>query len=152
VVESLAATAAERSLVLELELDRELPPIWADPGRIQQVLANLVGNALKFVPAGGHVRLRVKNQVPQVQFSVNDDGPGILAEHVAHVFDRFWQGKSSDRRGAGLGLAIAKRLVEAHGAELSVESEAGKGSTFSFALRSAPQPAAPAVAATPAHP
>jgi PAS domain S-box-containing protein len=152
VVESLAATATERSLALELELDGELPPIVADPGRIQQVLVNLVGNALKFVPPGGHVRLRVKNQVPEVQFSVSDDGPGIPAEHVGHVFDRFWQGKSSDRRGAGLGLAIAKLLVEAHGAELSVQSEAGKGSTFSFALRSALPPATPAVAATPARP
>jgi signal transduction histidine kinase len=99
-----------------------------------QVLANLGGNAVKFTPAGGAVELRAEREADAVRVSCTDTGPGIAAEDLPHVFDRFWQARSTRRAGAGLGLAIAKGIVEAHGGEITAESTPGEGSTFSFTL------------------
>jgi signal transduction histidine kinase len=98
------------------------------------VFSNLLGNALKFTPRGGQVRVGAQVEGEQVRFSVSDTGPGLTPEARAHIFDRFWQLDRKDRRGAGLGLSIVKGLVEAQGGSLRVESEPGHGSTFSFTV------------------
>jgi signal transduction histidine kinase len=115
--------------------------VRADPKRVSQIVGNLIGNAIKFTPEHGSVSFRAIPDERQVVFQVIDDGPGIPPEHMAHLFDNFWQARKSDQRGVGLGLAIAKELVEAHGGKIWVESEVGHGSTFSFSL--------PAVASSP---
>jgi signal transduction histidine kinase len=99
-----------------------------------QVLSNLISNALKFVPAGGTVVLGVDRHGSRVRFSISDTGIGLSAEDQARVFDRFWRGDRRKDRGAGLGLALAKGIIEAHGGEIGVESVLGRGCTFYFIL------------------
>ncbi len=111
-------------------------PLFADidHDRILQVLSNLIGNALKFTPPGGTIELAARKQDRFAEISVTDNGPGIAEEEQGHIFDRFSQLKLNDRRGLGLGLFIAKWIVEAHKGRIWVSSEVGKGSTFSFTL------------------
>lgn len=111
-------------------------PLFADVDhdRILQVLSNLIGNALKFTPPGGIIELEVRKQETSAVISVTDNGPGVAEEAQAHIFDRFSQLKLNDRRGLGLGLFIAKWIVEAHKGRIWVTSQVGKGSTFSFTL------------------
>jgi signal transduction histidine kinase len=106
----------------------------ADEGRVLQALGNLIGNALKFTNAGGSVTLSAQCANGEIVFRVEDTGPGIPAEHQDHLFDSFWQARDGDRRGVGLGLAITKGIVSAHGGRIWVESTLGAGSAFSFAL------------------
>jgi PAS domain S-box-containing protein len=106
----------------------------ADYGRILQVYGNLVGNALKFTPAGGRVELGAARAADYVRFWVRDTGPGIEREHLPRLFDRFWQARRGGKAGAGLGLSIARSIVEAHGGQIWAESEPGQGSTFHFTL------------------
>ena len=108
--------------------------VRADPTRVSQIVGNLIGNAIKFTPEKGSVKLRATPDDKQVVFQVVDDGPGIPPDNMSHLFDNFWQARKSDRRGVGLGLAIAKELVEAHGGKIWVESKVDHGSTFSFSL------------------
>ena len=108
--------------------------VCADPARVSQIVGNLVGNALKFTPEQGSVKLRATPDDTQVVFQVVDDGPGIAPDSITHLFDNFWQARKDDRRGVGLGLAIVKGLVEAHGGKIWVESKVDHGSTFSFSL------------------
>lgn len=107
---------------------------WFDRERTLQVLSNLLGNAVKYTPEGGTITLGAELLPTEVVISVRDTGPGIPPDDVPHVFDRYWQAKRSDRRGIGLGLPIAKGLVEAQGGKLWVESEPGRGTTFFFTL------------------
>lgn len=125
--------AAERGIQIQV-VPESLPPLRADPSRILQVLANLLANALRFTPDGGRVTLRAALRAGEAVFSVEDTGTGISAEDVPHLFDRFWQGRRVEREGAGLGLAIVRGLVEAHGGQVGVESRPGVGTTFSFTL------------------
>jgi signal transduction histidine kinase len=111
--------------------------VLADAARIQQVLSNLVGNAVKFTPRSGRITVCAEHIDGEVRFGVIDTGPGIPAEQLPHIFGRFWQAKTSDRRGIGLGLAIAKGIVEAHNGRIWVESHVGLGSTFYFTLPAA---------------
>lgn len=115
-----------------------LPPLWADRDRLLQALENLVGNAIKFTPRGGRITVDAAARDGEVVFRVADTGEGIAAEHLPRVFDRFWQGRRADRRGAGLGLAICKAVVEAHGGRIWAESEPCAGATFSFAIPAGP--------------
>jgi len=108
--------------------------VRADTTRVSQVVGNLIGNAIKFTPENGSVMLRATCVDKQVEFRVTDDGPGIPPDSVPHLFDSFWQARLSDRRGVGLGLTIAKGIVEAHGGRIWVESAIGAGSTFHFTL------------------
>ena len=108
--------------------------VLADPGRIQQVISNLVGNAIKFTPQGGRITLRGVPCGDELRVAVMDTGPGIAAEQLPHVFGQFWQGSRSDSRGLGLGLVIAKGIVEAHAGRIWVESTIGAGSSFFFTL------------------
>jgi signal transduction histidine kinase len=105
-----------------------------DPDRIRQVLANLVGNAMKFTGPGGAVTVKAARRGNEVVVSVRDTGPGISAAELPHVFDRFWQFGKRDRRGVGLGLYICKSIVEAHGGTIAVSSEVGRGTEFRFTL------------------
>jgi signal transduction histidine kinase len=115
--------------------------VRADRTRVSQIVGNLIGNAIKFTPEQGSVKLRATPEDKQVVFQVVDDGPGIPADNMSHLFDNFWQARKSDRRGVGLGLAIVKELVEAHGGKIWVESKVDHGSTFSFSLPAASVPA-----------
>jgi signal transduction histidine kinase len=126
--------AAERGIRLDSEIARGSLLAKFDQGRVQQVLANLVSNAIKFTPTGGRILLRVEPIGDEVRFSVRDTGPGIPPAHAEAVFRRFWQVTPGDARGLGLGLYISRCVVEAHGGRIWVESQPGEGSTFFFTL------------------
>jgi PAS domain S-box-containing protein len=132
--EALSPAVREANLEMEGAVEEALPAVLADRGRILQVFSNLVGNAIKFTRAGGRVGIAAERRGDEVCFSVSDTGVGIPAEHLPHVFDRFWQARRSDRRGAGQGLPIARGIVEAHGGRIWAESTPGQGSTFRFTL------------------
>jgi signal transduction histidine kinase len=108
--------------------------VRADLTRVSQIVGNLIGNAIKFTPEQGSVKLRAAPDDKLVVFQIVDDGPGIAPDNISHLFDNFWQARKSDHRGVGLGLAIVKELVEAHGGKIWVESTVDHGSTFSFSL------------------
>jgi signal transduction histidine kinase len=105
-----------------------------DGPRLMQVLSNLVGNAVKFTPDGGTVTVRYAVEDDVLAVSVSDTGPGIAPEDLPHLFTAFWQREPKDRRGVGLGLWIARAIVEAHGGRVDVESRHGEGTTFHFML------------------
>lgn len=136
-IDMLRPLAAGSTIRLEANVDEGLPAVLADSARIQQVLSNLVGNAVKFTPRNGRISITAEPAEGEVRFGVIDTGPGIPAEQLPHIFGRFWQATPSDRRGIGLGLAIAKGIVEAHSGKIWVESHVGLGSTFYFTLPTA---------------
>lgn len=139
-VELLEPLAAKKEIRVAARVGEGVTTVWADTGQVLRVLSNLVGNAIKFTPEGGAVLLTAEGEEDHVLFSVSDTGPGIPAEQQPHVFDRYWQARPGDRRGAGLGLAIAKGIVEAHGGEIWADGGEGKGATFRFTLpRRAPR-------------
>jgi len=122
---------------LRLELSPDLPEVFADPGRIRQVLANLIGNAVKFSPEESEIVVGARRQDDSVEFFVADRGVGIPREEQSKLFSRFHRGAnthSQETPGAGLGLYISKAIVECHGGRISFHSELGKGSTFLFSL------------------
>ena len=124
-----------RGLTLEVDVPAASTTACFDHDRIVQVVSNLFGNAMKFTPAGGaiHLHAAVRDGV-QLELAVRDDGPGISALALPHVFERFWQLDADRTRGLGLGLFICKKIVEAHGGQISVESRLGAGTTFRFTL------------------
>jgi signal transduction histidine kinase len=141
--ESLVQEALEQARPLAVERGLHLlagPPLAApcglsvDRGRILQVFGNLLGNAMKFTPRGGTITVGAARLADGVELSVADTGPGIAPADLPRVFDRYWQAKRTARLGAGLGLSIARGLVEAHGGRLRVESAPGAGATFAFTL------------------
>jgi signal transduction histidine kinase len=139
-VESIRPLAERRRLTMEQRVAGGLPPILSDRERILQVLANLVGNSVKFTPEGGAITITAEGEGEAVRFTVADTGPGIPSDALPHLFDRYWQASHTRRAGAGLGLYIAKGIVEAHGGRLWAESAPGRGSTFSFTLPTARPP------------
>jgi signal transduction histidine kinase len=126
--------AEKRQIAIEIAPAAEGLAVRADPLRVSQVLGNILGNALKFTPERGRIVLRASSNGRQVRIDVIDNGPGISASDLEHLFDNFWQAQRNDNRGVGLGLAIAKSVVEAHGGRIWCESTPGKGTTFSFTL------------------
>jgi signal transduction histidine kinase len=137
VVAEMEPFARERNVTLSVEAPESLPRLTLDSDRISQVLRNLINNALRYTPAGGRVSVTVSTQPAAMTIAVADTGSGIAPEDLSHVFDRFYRADGSRTRatgGSGLGLAIVKQLVEAHGGQVSAESEPGRGSTFSLAL------------------
>ena len=148
----LQPLATAQGITMERADAAMVPPVRADAGRILQLLSNLVGNAIKFTPVGGRITLGALPQGREVLFWVADTGPGIASEQLPHIFSRFWQVDRADRRGVGLGLAIARGIVEAHGGRIWVESRVGEGSTFLFTVPAVtetvtPEPLVPTPAA-----
>lgn len=125
--ESHSETAREKGVLWHVDRPSAPVTVQADEGRVLQALGNLVGNAVKFTPQGGEIRIEVAAAEDAVRIGVCDSGPGLDESQLAHAFDRFWQGNSSDRNGAGLGLEIARGIAEAHSGRLWLESEVGNG-------------------------
>lgn len=126
-----------KQISLESNIDAPLPAVRIDPERVLQVLRNLLGNAVKFTPKGGRVKVAAKPAHGTIEVSVTDSGPGIPAESLTTIFEKFSQGTHKGahmRQGTGLGLAIAKSVIKAHGGEIWAESQLGRGSTFIFVL------------------
>jgi PAS domain S-box-containing protein len=147
VVEVFGAEAEQRGRTLEASLPDEPVLVCADHPRVGQVLINLITNALKFTREGGHVRIALEVDEREVRVRVSDDGIGIAPEHQPRLFEKFYQVEPTTTRaqgGAGLGLSIAKALVEAHGGAIGVASTPGDGSTFWFTLPRASNPEGPA--------
>jgi PAS domain S-box-containing protein len=138
IVEEVAAVyrpiASRDHVDLRIETGVDLPAISVDRTRIVRVLLNLLANASKFGGPDPVVTLAVTGVPGGVRFAVSDNGEGMAPEQIEHVFDRFWQADASDARGLGLGLAICRAIVEAHGGRIVVESVPGRGSTFSFVI------------------
>jgi PAS domain S-box-containing protein len=132
--ELFEARARDGGVSLEISVADDLPLVLADSARVLQALGNLILNALKVTHAGGRVTLRAERDSGGARFIVEDTGPGIAASDLPHIFDRVWQQQHRTSGGTGLGLAIARGIVQAHGGEMSVESEIGKGSRFSFTI------------------
>ncbi len=126
--------AASKQIRLEREPCEPGLAICAERERVLQVLSNLVGNALKFTPQGGRVTLAAHREGAMVRFAVLDTGTGIPRDSLSHVFDRFWKRDTPEKKGTGLGLFIAKGIVEAHGGRIWVESELGRGTKFYFTV------------------
>lgn len=135
---TMSPLAHDQNVYVRDDLPIGLPRVEADPDRLVQLLSNLVSNAIKFSPSGGEVRISADVQANVVTISVADNGAGIAANELPFVFDRFWQSKRTNRSGAGLGLAIARGIVRAHGGEISITSEINEGTTVSFTLPVAP--------------
>ena len=137
VVERFAAAAEHQRIGLEVDADAGAHVVPADPLRVDQVVMNLVTNALKFTPGGGRVVVEVRDDGDHVEVAVSDSGPGIGADELPLLFEKFSQtqtGKAAGRAGSGLGLLICRQLVEAHGGRIVVQSEPGHGSRFAFRL------------------
>jgi signal transduction histidine kinase/CheY-like chemotaxis protein len=145
-----AASAAKSAIDLVLNGGTDVPYVDVDPHRLLQVFSNLISNAMKFTPSGGRVQLLAQSveedqgdallegaHGPAVRFTVSDTGSGISSDDLRHVFDWYWQSPVGPRKGAGLGLAIAKGLIEAHRSRLNVESVPGTGSRFWFTVPAA---------------
>lgn len=129
----------KKSIHLDIECESHLPYVLVDPLRIQEVLLNLLQNALQYTPAEGHVKISAKSgeTSDEIIISVQDDGIGIAEEHLSRIFERFYKvDRSRQSQGFGLGLAISKHIVQAHGGKIWVESQLGKGSTFAFTVPS----------------
>ncbi len=133
-IEAVRPLMTHGSLVIDVDLPRDLPAVSADPARLQQVLTNLLANAIKFTPSGGTITVRARATGDTATLSVADTGRGIPAADLSRVFERFWQADGAAKLGTGLGLFIVKGIVEAHGGAVRVESTLGVGTTFSFTL------------------
>jgi signal transduction histidine kinase len=129
--------AEKREIKLIARVDARLPVLWADSRRVGQVLTNLMSNALKFTSSGGVIEVSAWQSEGDIVVSVRDSGFGMAADELGRMFQMYGQGASSDksqRRSTGIGLVICKKIVEAHGGRIWVESELGKGSSFYFSL------------------
>lgn len=142
VVQGFQLRARQQGVAIEAELNPDLPPVYVDVRLMERALENLIDNALRFTPAGGTVRVVLEETPYHFSVRVQDSGSGIAPEDLPHIFDRYYQarfhGGKTSRSGAGLGLAITRRIVELHQSQLEVESILGEGSTFSFSLPIAP--------------
>jgi signal transduction histidine kinase len=130
-------TAIQKNLTLRTRLPQTLPMVLADPERLGQILHNLLDNAIHYTPEAGQISIIAEQQDGFIEIRVEDTGSGISAEHLPHIFERFYRADQSRSRktgGAGLGLAIVKHLVEAQGGQVSARSQAGQGTTISFTL------------------
>jgi two-component system phosphate regulon sensor histidine kinase PhoR len=137
VIEELSAQAKAKSVSIDLQIDNRTPRVKADPQRLHQVFFNLLENAVKYTQAGGQIKLSARTVDALLEVWVEDNGPGIAAEHLPRIFERFYRAdkaRSRELGGTGLGLSIVKHIVQAHGGRVWAESETGKGSRFCFTL------------------
>lgn len=142
VVSEVGVARGSMGVDVQNEVPRDLAMVWADPGRVHQVLFNLLDNAVRFTPPGGDVKVSARRVNGRCEVRVTDTGPGIAAEHLPKVFERFYRvdpARSREGGGTGIGLAIARSVVEAHGGQIRADSEVGKGSVFTFDLPVAPE-------------
>ena len=130
----LQPIAAARDMALTFTIDERLSVFWVDEARLIQVIANLVSNAIKFSERGGTISVDAVAGPREIAFRVVDCGAGIAPDDLAHVFDRFWQAPGTRHLGVGLGLAIAREIVEAHGGRIEVRSVVGAGTVFDFTI------------------
>jgi two-component system OmpR family sensor kinase/two-component system sensor histidine kinase BaeS len=140
---TFALVAEDKGVSLDVQIADSLPLVLADPDRLAQVLRNLLSNALRHTPPGSRISISAGATDTIVEIAVADTGEGIQPEHLPYVFDRFWRAERSRARGtggSGLGLTIAKQLVQSQGGEIGVQSEPGRGSCFWFTLPAAPCP------------
>jgi NtrC-family two-component system sensor histidine kinase KinB len=138
-IENLNTWAKTKSINIESKIQGGLPKVNIDPNRIIQVLNNLIGNAIKFTPQGGNITVEanLRKEIQQIEVSVQDTGFGLAADELDKVFDKFYQiaeRAPTDLSGTGIGLSIAKEIVELHGGKIWVESEQGRGAKFTFTL------------------
>jgi len=133
-LDHVRAVAVDKKVALACTVAEDMPPVAIDRHRLLQAFANLLGNAVKFTAGGGSVRIDAEHAEGAAMVRVHDTGAGIAPEHLPHLFDRYWQAKATSSLGAGLGLFIAKGIVEAHGGTITVDSTLGVGTTFSFTL------------------
>jgi PAS domain S-box-containing protein len=139
-LDPLRRAAQDQGVTLSVEMPGDLPDVWVDMTRIGHVFGNLLSNALRYTPPGGKVTLSAKAEQKWVHFSVSDTGKGIPIKYLPRMFEQFFRvPDQGTETGAGLGLAIVKEIVEAHGGTVSIDSQEGKGSTFTFTLRRADQ-------------
>ena len=136
VVAGHRAAADDAGVVIDVAIPVDLPLLEVDPSRIRQVVGNLVANALRFTPAGGRVSVDAGNGPDAAWVRISDTGPGIGPDELAHVFDRFYRSPGSP--GSGLGLPIARNLVEAHGGDITISSPLGGGTEVRFSLPAGP--------------
>ncbi len=137
IIESFHQTATGQDIKLEGCVEEGVDPVWMDIHQINRVLNNLVSNAIRFTPRGGHVEVCAFREGDIVRISVSDSGEGIAAEDIPHVFDQFYRVEQSRNRGtggAGLGLTIAKSIVEAHDGKITIQSKEGIGTTINVSL------------------
>ena len=135
--EAQGPVAAAAGLAVQCDLPEALPAVEADCDRVQQVVCNLVGNAMKFTPAGGAITVVARGRAEEIEVSVSDTGTGMSEAELERIFEPYWQAQRTASLGAGLGLKIAKGIVEAHGGRIWAESTLGKGTTFFFTLPAA---------------
>ena len=135
--ELFRAQASVASVSMEFHCDDKVSAVYADHHRVLQVFSNLIGNSLKFTPPGGKIEVTAKPHPEGVLFTIADTGPGIPKEHLHHIFTPYWQAKRAERLGAGLGLPIARGIVEAHGGHIWADSDSGEGTRFHFTLPAA---------------
>jgi signal transduction histidine kinase len=140
-LEMFGGLAAQKAIALEQNTAPHNLVVNGDREQIIQALSNLLSNAMKFTPAGGKIEVRAHAEASHVRFEVRDDGPGIAREHIKHLFDRYWKADIGGRKGSGLGLYIAKGIVDAHGGRIWVDSEPGRGSAFFFEIPMDPKQA-----------
>jgi PAS domain S-box-containing protein len=133
-LETFGPLAKARGIEFTCDARASDASVSADQQRLHQVIANLMGNAIKFTPEGGTIEMRVEILRSDARFTIRDSGPGIARAQLRHIFDRYWQARETAHKGRGLGLYIAKGIVEAQGGSIGVESTVGKGSTFFFTL------------------
>jgi len=134
-VERLEALAGRAGRSVEIYVPDGLPEVEGDERRLEQVLVNLLHNAIKFTPPQGSVRVSARVEDSEMTVAVADSGVGIASDEIERIFERFYKAdRSRSSRGTGLGLALAKHIVNAHGGRLKAESVEGKGSTFRFTL------------------
>jgi signal transduction histidine kinase len=138
-IEIIQPLAASKKIELVVDVSPNLPSVNIARERMLQVFSNIGGNAIKFSDAGGRIAIRAAYRGSVVEFTVGDNGRGIARADLPHIFDRYWQGKGTTRSGSGLGLVIAKRIINAHDGEIRVESEFGRGTSFSFTVPAATQ-------------
>ena len=134
-LESFAELAKQQNITLEGQVESDVDPVFMDTQAIGRALNNLISNALRHTPPKGRVSVWVRRTGASVEVTVSDTGEGIRAEDIPHIFERFYRGEKSRNRGtggAGLGLAIARGIIRAHGGDIRVESKVGKGTQFSF--------------------
>jgi signal transduction histidine kinase len=133
-VEGLRLQIEAKAVALHVDVEPDLPRVFVDRAQIERVISNLVTNAARATPDGGSITVSAAPRPGAVAISVADTGVGIPREYLAKIFEPFEQVPSGPGGGAGLGLTISRRIIEAHGGEISVQSEVGKGSTFTFTV------------------